>query len=254
MKNITKIAISALALAGMASADVAGTFSTGYHSNYLYRGVDLGNDLEMFDFSLDFTGDCGCGFTWNSGIWYAATDSAATADELDFYGSISKGLEYGGITGEISLGYIRYTYPQSGGSSPKLGHDGEVFLGLSTEYAGLGLGVTAYFGEEGALDNGTWLELAAGYGHDITSSLSASLDLGLGFAFGNYSTNNLPTAFAGEVDGLALLTATFSLTQVVSEDIAVSVYITNVQSTDDYQSIAGGEDDTNWGASVSYSF
>ena len=250
MKKITSLAISSIALATLSHAEVNGTFSTGYHSDYVYRGVDNGANLEMFDFGLDFTGDCGCGLTWNSGIWYGATDSTSTVDELDFYGSLSKSMELGPITGDVSIGYIRYTYLNDG-SARSRGDDGEVFLGLNTEAYGLSLGATAYFGEEGVLDNGTWVDLSAGYGFDITDALSAGIDLGLGFAFGNYNTNGNASRSFGEIDSLALMSAKAGLDYALTEDMTLSAYVTNFQSMEAHKN---GVDRTVWGLSAAYSF
>lgn len=244
MKKLTTIAICSAALATIASADVAGTFYSGYHTDYVYRGFDLGNNLEMFDFGLDFTGDCDCGLTWNAGIWYAATDSPETVNELDFYGSVGKSITIGGFTGDIALGYTRYTY-QNNGTAQAGGDDGEVFISASTELYGLALGIQWNIGEEGVLidehfADSHYVELSAGYGYDLTDNLSVSLDLALGFSFGDAYGN----------EGLSLGQATLGAAYTVTDYLTLSAYVTTVETDEDYSGL-----DSTWGGlSASWAF
>lgn len=257
MKKITSIAICSAALASFATAEVAGEFYTGYHNNYYFRGIDLGAGLEMFDFGLDFSGDCGCGLTWNAGIWYANTDSTVTADELDFYGSVGKSMTLGPVTGDVAIGYVRYSYLNNPGGA-KLADDGEWFASFATEAYGLSLGTTVYVGEEGGWDNGTWIDLTAGYGVDVTDALSVGVEVGLGLHYGNNVTNG-QAGYVGspgnvDLDGVATMSATLSLDYAVTESMALYAYGTYVESTESYADLAGGEDHMYWGGGVSFSF
>ena len=258
MNKLTKLTASVLALvSASATAEVTGEFSTGYSSEYFFRGMDRSAGLEALDFGLDFKGDCDCGLTWNAGVWYISTDSQASPDELDFYGSLGKDVSFGALSANASVGYIRYTYPQNGqiagaSTSGKRSHDGEIFLSLATEAYGLSLGATAYFGEEGRWDNGTWLDLNASYTQEIANGLSATAKVGFGYSFGNYSTGGVQQPY-GDMGGLALITSSLGLQQIVSDSITVSAHVTNIQSTEDYGK-AGGQDHTFYGLGATYTF
>lgn len=247
MRNITTFAMSALALVSFASAEVAGTFSTGYHSNYIFRGLDSGNNESLFDYALDFTGDCGCGLDWNAGLWYGSTD-AASNDELDLYASVSKEFDYALGTADLALGYVRYTYPQAGTNiwnptGAKQDGDGEIFLSAATELAGLALGATYYLGDEIGSSNQQWIDFSAGYGFDITEALSATIDLGLGYAAADGMTNQ----------GIQFYSATVGLQYALSEAITLSGYFTQQDATSK-GNLNGIQDESYGGAALSFAF
>ncbi len=230
MRKITSFAIGAVALAGVAAAEVEASAYAGLHSHYIYRGSDLGNDTSFADFGLDFAGSCDCGVDWYAGAWYAATD---TTDEFDIFFGASKDL---GI-GTVDLGYIHYAYPGAEGSS-----DSEVYLGLSTGYAGFELGLTTSVGIGGASQNTTWIEGSAGYGLEV-SGYALALEFVAGYQAG-----------ANGIDKLGYYGANLSTDIAVSDDITLSPYISYIQSHDDLNDGDGGFNGFYGGASVSFAF
>ena len=80
------LAASAL-VAGNASAEVEYEIHTGYTSEYLFRGIDLGNDLVEtgVDVTTEFSG-----LSLSAGAWYGSFDASGPGvndgDELDLYG------------------------------------------------------------------------------------------------------------------------------------------------------------------------
>jgi len=231
MKKLTTLAISAAALTGIAVADADVSFSTGVHSDYIYRGVDLGDDQEFADFGLDVAGSCDCGVDWYAGIWYASTTGTAV-DELDIFAGISKDLGFG----SVDFGYITYTYSEG------TQNDAELYLGFSTTLAGVDLGANWSVGTDGGWESGSWVDLSAGYGYE-----GLNLELGLGFAFGSAN-------YAPDVDGLATYSATLSYEYAISDDITISPYVSYVINTDDYEGAAGDDEHFYGGASLSYAF
>ena len=67
MRHTRILAIAGLstALLGTANAEIESSASAGYHTDYIYRGINLGEDV--VDFSLGFSGSSGCG-VWNLGL------------------------------------------------------------------------------------------------------------------------------------------------------------------------------------------
>ncbi len=235
MRTITSFAISALALASVASADVDASAYFGAHSQYIYRGVDLGADETLTDFGLDFSGSCDCGLDWYAGIWYASTD---TTDELDIFFGATKDLGFG----TVDFGYINYTYPDSNTTN-----DSEIYLGLSTSYRGFDLGFTTSFGLDGALDNVTWFEATLGYTFDV-----------YGYALGLEAATSYQ-AGANGVQDFAYSSITASTDISISEDLTFSPYLSYIVNSSDYRDSISGTpgaegDEFIGGASLSFAF
>lgn len=212
-----------------ANAEVESEFNLGYHTDYIFRGFDMGEDL--FDFGLDFAGSCDCGFDWSAGFWYGSYDTMALADndeELDLYAGISKDLGFG----SLELGFIRYLFPDD----VTLGSDAtEIYLSYSTEFNVVELNGTFYYvvqSEQFSDLVGDWyLDLSATYGFEVAEGLSG--EFGVGVAFFNDDS-------VGGQDGLANYSAHLSLTKQVSDDISVSPYVAVVFNDDDYNPDLGG--------------
>ena len=80
-------AVSAL-VAGNASAATEYKLHTGYSSEYLWRGLDLGNDL--IEAGADVTTEWN-GIGLSAGAWYGSfTTADQLTNELDLYGEVSK--------------------------------------------------------------------------------------------------------------------------------------------------------------------
>ena len=222
MRKITKFAVSAVALAGIAHAEVETSAYAGVHSKYIYRGSDLGDNL--VDFGLDLAGSCDCGLDWYAGVWDASVEDA-DAEETDVFAGISKDLGFGAI----DLGGIVYTY------SDATKREAEGYIGLSTSVAGLDLGLTYSHGFDGAVDGTNWIEGTIGYGIELAGQ-AIGLELGAG------STN--------KDGGLGYYSATASTDVALSEAITLSPYVSYVQTGEEIS----GDDGFFGGASLSFSF
>lgn len=213
--------LSVAMLGASANAEVESEFSVGYHTQYVFRGVDIGED--MMDFSLDFAGTGYCDFDWSAGIWLASWDPTLDSgyeDELNIYGGISR--EFNIVT--LELGFIRYIFLDDGGEG-----NTELYLSATTEWNNFGFGATYYYNvdseTDSSIDPGDWyLELFATYGCDFTDTLSGEIGVMCAF-FDNDSD-----------DGFAHWGAYASLSQQISDCITLSPYIQWVDNDDDYNS------------------
>jgi hypothetical protein len=256
-KTIALSALSAMALTGFAysqeDSSVATDFAVSYNTHYVFRGVDLGDDL--YTYGLDVAGTDFCGFDWSAGIWYAnwdagrgdvtlntvggpvtVVDAPFADEELDIYGEISR--DFGGFT--ASAGFIRYIFPDVDDSG-----NTEIYAGVGTEFGGVDLGATVYWNvdadDDSVTDSGDlYYELSAAYGFDISEKLSAEAGVAVGFF-----------DFEAE-EGYAQVTGTLGLSYALSDNLSVSPYVAYADADNDY---AGADEDTFFGGvSVGYSF
>ena len=104
-KTIGALAAASALVAGNASAEVEYEIHTGYTSEYIFRGVDLGNDLA--EVGVDVAGKYN-EIGLSAGIWASAFDQPFAADdinsEVDMYTEAS--YDFGFMTGAV--GYIYY--------------------------------------------------------------------------------------------------------------------------------------------------
>ena len=242
MRNITTFVVSAVAVASAFAGSTASTtaldVSAGYHSRYIFRGLDFTIGENQFaDFGIDVSGECDCGLGWYAGLWNGRMSNnnggSFEYNETDVYGGVTKDLGFG----SIDLGAVTYTYDDG------TENDSEIYLGLSTSAFGLDFGSTTSVGTGGSWKNGVWQEFTAGYGIDLNDTTSLGLELGAGFAFGQ-------AGYGADVDGLASYTATLSLDKALSDDLGAGVYVTNIQNNEAW---AGGADYTVAGVALSFS-
>lgn len=236
-KTSTILAISSGLFFGQAQAEIESEFHVGYNSEYIYRGVDLGNDA--YEYGLDFAGTCDCGLDWSAGIWSISPDGEdGNVDELDIYAAISK--DFGCGTG--SLGFTAYTYD---GGAPD---DAEVYIGYNTQFFGLDFGLTTFFGLDGILDEQVLLEGTLGYSHEFGSNLVGNLGIAYGYMIdegkGGYSRD----------DGGVYFSATASLDYSVSDEITFSPYVSYVDGDRGRLGRGAADGAVIGGASVSFSF
>ena len=105
--------------------------SAGYHTDYIWRGQNLGSDL--VDWSIEATTSL-AGFDLTAGVWAARFNSGG--EEVDVYASASKELGFA----TVEVGYILYYFDNATSDNTQ-----EVYLGLSKEVAGFGLSATSYY-------------------------------------------------------------------------------------------------------------
>ena len=233
-KTSTILAITSGLFFGQAQAEIESEFHVGYNSEYIYRGVELGNDA--YEYGLDFAGSSDSGLDWSAGIWSISPDGG-NDDELDIYASVSKEL---GI-GSVAAGFTVYTY--DGG----LEDDAEVFLGLSTQSCGLDLGLTVFFGTDGNFEDEILLEGTIGYSFEVSSQTTANI----GITYG-YMLDEGDGGYAND-DGEVYASATISLDYAVSDSITFSPYVAYNEGEDSRLGV-NAADGVIGGASVSFSF
>lgn len=244
-KTIALSAIGAMALAGNAysqDSSISTDFAVSYHTDYIFRGLNFGENL--FTYGLDFGGSCDCGLDWSAGVWYGNFDNPAGDEELDIYGAISK--DFGSFSAE--LGFIQFIFPDADN-----GDNTEVYLTLATEVSGVELHASAYWNvltdDNSVLDEGDfYYEVGASYGFDLTDKLSASAGVTVGFA----------DADLADTSGFAHVTLNLGLSYAVSDNISIDPYIGYSNADSDYNDAflgAGTDEDTFYGGvSVGYSF
>ena len=226
-KTSTILAIGSSLALGSAQAEIESSFHVGYSTDYVWRGINQapGSTTGLYEYGLDFSGDCNCGATWNAGIWQA--DYGTNSEELDIYAGISK--EFGAV--ELSLGLIRYEFGTGGGDTS------ELYLGAGTDLAGLDVSAAIYYDVD-SVDGLTWFELSAGKSFDLGG---ASLDLAANYGStlqsgGSYTTYGLSAAVSKEL----------------GDNLTGSIYVAG-EITDGVP--AGGDgDDLFGGISLSYGF
>ena len=242
-KTSTIIAITSGLFLGQAQAEIESEFHVGYNSEYIYRGVELGKDA--YEYGLDFAGSCDCGLDWSAGIWSISPDGEGdtnNVDELDIYASVSKDLGIGSVT----AGFTAYTYEGGSGNDD----DAEVYLGLSTQQAGLDMGLTVFYGTDGALDDQFLLEGTLGFSHELGDGLTANVGIAYGYV---YDTGD--SGYARDA-GSVYASATVSFDYTVSGDITFSPYVSYIEGADRNQILGAdvADDAVIGGASVSFSF
>ncbi|MFD2255339.1 hypothetical protein ACFSSA_01505 [Luteolibacter algae] len=184
-KTIGALAAASALVAGNASAEVEYELHTGYTSAYLFRGVDLGQDL--IEAGVDVAGEWN-GLGLSAGAWYGSFESPtgaggslnnANADELDLYAEVSKDLGY--FTG--SIGYIYY-YNQQGSANRNLlpiDDAQEVYFSAAQSYFGVDFALTYFWDIE--TDNDGYAELSAGKGFEISPCLTLNTGATLAYLF-----------------------------------------------------------------------
>ena len=148
----------------------------GYSSEYLFRGLNLGDNL--IETGLDVAADLGDGFALSGGVWmgnFANSPKTPNLDavdtEVDWYTEFSK--DFGFMT--ASVGYIYYW--NVGG----LGDDSqEVSFALSHDFGFAKASYTYFWGVDGPNNQG-YSELALSRGFEISPCLNLNLSTNFGY-------------------------------------------------------------------------
>jgi hypothetical protein len=198
-KTIGALVVASAFAAGNASAEVESEIHVGYSSEYLFRGLNLGQDLTEagLDVSTQYSG-----LDLSAGAWLGSFSNSADADfdELDLYGEASKDLGF--VT--AAVGYILYN------NQRLLGDDAqEVYFSVAKSLYGIDYSLTYFWDIE--TDNDGYAELAGSKGFELSSCLT--LNTGAALAY-----------FVEEGD-LAHLTAKVSLDYAYSETATISPFV-----------------------------
>ncbi len=254
MRHTRILAIAGLstALLGSANAEIESSASVGYHTDYIYRGINLGETLTQF--GLDFSGTTDVA-DWNLGFSYYTWDEddiltggavGGLFDEIRISASVSKCIS---DTVTLSAGMVHHSYQEQGQSTLWLADRLEPFVGISTSLGGIDLSAKVYFNVTDDEDkfeaaHDTYYEVSASYSVDLGGNLSGSLSAN----YGVWDTD----PFLGLVDDVDVLTLTGALNYAASDSITLSAYITH--SMTDENALLVTDDETFGGVSVSVGF
>lgn len=211
-----------------------GNVHIGGHSDYIFRGADMGDG--MAEGGVDASLKLGQGFTLSGGLWYASIENSALGNfpfatvpdhysELDLYGQVSK--DFGWLT--ASVGYIWYHYADTelttpAGSTKLIDDSQEIFFGVSREIAWGIQGSLTYFWDI-ETDNGGYTELALSKSLEICDK--TSLDLAV------------KTGYLIEEGGFSYIQPMATLNYKVTDTVTISPYLAYSVELDELDTVAG---------------
>ncbi|RYD48704.1 MAG: hypothetical protein EOP85_03040 [Verrucomicrobiaceae bacterium] len=172
IKTIGALAAASALVAGNANAEVEYEIHTGYSSMYLFRGLDLGDDL--VEVGVDAAAEWN-GLAISGGVWATAFDSSAPTgnqidSEIDLYAEVSKDLGF--LT--ASVGYIYYW------NVGRLGSDAqEVYFSASRDFGFAEAYLTYFWDIEG--DNDGYSELGLSRGFELNQCLTLNVGTNVGY-------------------------------------------------------------------------
>ena len=231
LNNTLSVAGLSIAIIGFANAEIESVISAGYNSDYVYRGVNLGED--QVSLSLDASGSA-AGLDWNVGLFHGTSQGGLVSqDETRISAGITKAVQE---SVDFNAGLISTSYV---GGPFANGDRLEVYTGLSTTIACIDLSATAFFNTTDAYTGDVYYEISASYSVDVADNVSATL----GATYGNWDED--PVALGlDDVDFLSLSAAlNISLDDNISASVGVTHVITDTAIT---------EDETVIGASLSF--
>ncbi len=196
-KTIGALAAASALVAGNAQAEVEYELHTGYSSEYLFRGVDLGQDLVEVGVDAAYQWN---GLSLSGGVWATAFNSAAFStgkeqiySETDLYAEVSKDLGF--LT--ASVGYIYYF------NAGHLGVDNqEVYFGLSRDLGFATISLTYYWdiiNNSGVISQGSSNEGYTELGLSRKFELNQCLTLNVGANVGYLVEADVFTALTSKV-------------------------------------------------------
>lgn len=173
-KTIGALAAASALVAGNAQAEVEYEIHTGYTSEYIFRGIDLGNDL--VEAGVDAAAEYN-GFGISAGVWATAFDSPApdsVNNEVDLYAEVSKDLGFA----TLGVGYIYYW------NVGPLGADNqEVYFSLSRDLGFATASLTYFMDVDSTAKGDTdgYTELALSRGFELNQCLTLNVGGNLGY-------------------------------------------------------------------------
>ena len=171
-KTIGALAAASALVAGNASAEVEYTLGTGYSSEYLFRGDNLGQDLVEASASASTEWN---GLGLSAGAWYGSYDIAESdVDELDLFTEASKDLGF--VT--AAVGYIYYMNEVSNGAAD-VDDVQELYVKLSRDLGFANAYAVYYWDLEG--DNDGYSELGLSRGFELNQCLTLNLGTNIGY-------------------------------------------------------------------------
>jgi len=168
-----------MAPASAAESSIVYDLHTGYTSEYLFRGSNLGQDL--IEVGADVSGEWN-GIGLSAGAWYGSFDAPTSitglpgnyqidTDELDLYAKVSK--DFGFAT--FSVGYIAYIYNQADSNEQYANIDNgqEVFFTVARDLGFAAASLTYFWDIEE--DNGGYSEFALSRSFELGSCIDLNV-------------------------------------------------------------------------------
>jgi hypothetical protein len=176
-KTIGALAAASALVAGNASAEVEYTLGTGYSSEYLFRGANLGQDLVEASASASTEWN---GIGLSAGAWYGSYDINLgdrveyDVDEIDLFAEASKDLGF--VT--AALGYIYYNNEDL---FQGIDDVQEVYVKFSRDL-GFANAYAAYYWEvEGDSNHDDYSEIGLSRGFELNQCLTLNLATNIGY-------------------------------------------------------------------------
>ena len=173
-KTIGALAAASALVAGNAKAEIEYDIHTGYSTEYLFRGLNLGDNLT--EVGLDAAYDWN-GVKLSGGLWAAAFTNPTPrngndfSNEVDFYGQASKDLGFA----TLSAGYIYYWNVGKRGADAQ-----EVPFTISRDFGFMSAYLTYFWTVAGANNDG-YTELGASKNWTLSPCLTLSYNTNVGY-------------------------------------------------------------------------
>jgi len=232
-KTIGALAAASALVAGNASAEVEYEIHTGYTSEYIFRGQNLGTDLAEVgaDLATEYNGlGLSAGF-WSASFHKGGLTGVETNTETDVYGEVSKDLGFA----TAAIGYIYYF-----NFGPNAVPDAsETYFSLAQTYFGVDFSATYFWNTSGAENDG-YTELAASKGYELSPCVTLNTSAALGYLL--------------EQGEFVHLTAKVALDYAFTETATVSPFIAYTWALADEGVNIGQENEFVGGTMLSVSF
>ena len=188
-KTIGALAAASALVAGNAQAEVEYQLHAGYSTEYIFRGVELGDDLVESGF--DVATEVG-GINLSGGVWYAnyqapedfrkSSDTEINVNEIDLYAEAAKDLGFA----KFRVGYIYYYNDTDKFTTDVFGKKGdtqEVYFGASRDLGFATLALTYYWDIVG--DNDGYTELGLTRSFELSPCLNLNVASNVGYLVEN---------------------------------------------------------------------
>jgi hypothetical protein len=211
-KTIGALAAASALVAGTASAEVEYEMHAGYSSEYLFRGLDLGDDLTEVGLDAATTYN---DINFSAGVWAAAFDASAPTtnqidNEVDVYGEVSK--DFGFAT--LGLGYIYYW------NVGNLGADAQEVYFTASRDLGFAEAYLTYFWDVD-LDNDGYTELGLSRSWELNQCLTLNVGTNVGYLAeqGQFTAWTTKTSLDWAFVETAKLSPFLALSFAMSDDV-----------------------------------
>ncbi len=225
-KTIGALAAATALVAGNAQAAPEYQIHTGYSSLYVFRGVELGQDLG--EVGVDVSNEWN-GLTVSGGFWAAMfnvdNSSGNNLDnELDLYGEVGK--DFGFLT--ASVGYIYYwNFSSVDGVDD---HDQEVYFSVARDFGFASAELTYFWNvdpDTSGNDGYTELSLSKSWELNSCLTLNASTNVGYLIAASNFTASTTKLSLDWAFAEHAKLSPYVLVSIALGEDEATAWYETN---------------------------